>query len=119
MLLALKNCMNIYPCPQELYNSKHMDMNPLQGGTVPHIKYLVYLSNHIATGYKSPTVCMPLYLILDLSPGPPQLSFWGTLSRSTWQTVGRHGLGQKVIIIVWLVMLVGSIKTECSKYSLC
>ena len=28
MLLALKNSMNVCPGPQELYYSKHMDMNP-------------------------------------------------------------------------------------------
>ena len=28
MFLALKNCMNVCPGPQELYNSKHMDMSP-------------------------------------------------------------------------------------------
>ena len=26
--IALKNCMNVCPGPQELYNSKHMDMSP-------------------------------------------------------------------------------------------
>ena len=42
--------MNVCPGPQELYNSKHMDMNPIQGGSVSHIQYLVYLSNHVAMG---------------------------------------------------------------------
>ena len=29
MFLALKNCMNVYPGPQKLYNSKHMDMGSI------------------------------------------------------------------------------------------
>ena len=41
MLLALKNCMNVCPRPQELYISKHMDMS-LQGGSVSHIQYTLY-----------------------------------------------------------------------------
>ena len=44
MLLALKNCMNVCPRPQELYNRKHMDMS-LQGGSVSHIQYIVRVSN--------------------------------------------------------------------------
>ena len=34
--------------PQELYDSKHIMNMTLQGGTVSHIQYFVYLSNCIA-----------------------------------------------------------------------
>ena len=47
--------MNVCPGPQELYSSKHIDMNPIQRETVSHIiQYLVYLklSNCKATVYK-------------------------------------------------------------------
>ena len=43
MFLAPKNCMNVCPGPQELYNSKHMDMSPTRRDcityTVPCIPY--------------------------------------------------------------------------------
>ena len=54
--LALKNCMNVCPDPQKLYNSQHMDMN-LQRETVSHIHYLVYHSNGLEN----------LYIVLSLT----------------------------------------------------
>ena len=56
MFLALKNCMNVCPGPQELCNSKlykHMDMSPTRKDFITYYMYvqcLIYLSNHIATG---------------------------------------------------------------------
>ena len=47
--LALNNCMNVCPGPQELhYNSKHMEL--ARKVCVTYNTYLVYLSKHIATG---------------------------------------------------------------------
>ena len=52
LLLALKNCMNVYPNSQE--HSKHtcMDMNPTRRDCITYIIIVPcrYLSNHIATG---------------------------------------------------------------------
>ena len=41
MFLTLKNCMNVCPGPQKVYNSKHMDINPTRRVyTVPCIRTL-------------------------------------------------------------------------------
>ena len=45
-------CMNVCLGHEEVYNSKHMDMNPIWWDCITCIQYLVYLSNCIATGYK-------------------------------------------------------------------
>ena len=37
MFSALKNCMNVCSGPQELYNSKHMDMNPMRRVCIPYL----------------------------------------------------------------------------------
>ena len=46
LLVALKNCMNVHPHPQELYNSEHMDMSPTRRYCItytvpwqPHYRY--------------------------------------------------------------------------------
>ena len=44
--LTLKNYMNVYPGPQELYNSKHMDMSPTRRVCITY----TVPCNHIATG---------------------------------------------------------------------
>ena len=48
MLLALKNCMNVCPGPQEPYN--RYGHEPYKEGLYHiYVQYLVYLSNHVAT----------------------------------------------------------------------
>ena len=60
----LYECLPMQAFTEELYNSKYiMDMNPTRRDSVSHIQYLVYLSNHIATGRK---ICIIIVLSLTV-----------------------------------------------------
>ena len=48
MYLASPQELYVFPGPQDLCNSKHMDMKAYKGGLyhTGNIRYIVYLSNH-------------------------------------------------------------------------